>query len=468
MTALPDARPRTYAGAHLRLPDERARLRAARPACSRTRATSRADATGTTPTSSCFNTCAVRENADNKLYGNLGHLAPVRPRDPGMQIAVGGCLAQKDRGEITRRAPVGRRRLRHPQHRLAAGAARAGAGRNDEAQVEILESLEVFPSTLPTRRESAYAAWVSISVGLQQHLHVLHRAVAARHARRTAGPGDVLAEVEALVGRGRHRGHAARPERQLLRRRVRRPAGVRQAAARVRRDRRASSGSASPVAAPARLHRRRDRGDGRDAERDAAAAHAAAVRLRRGAQGDAAVVPPGDGTSASSTGCAPRCPTPPSPPTSSSASRARPRPTSSETLDVVARGAVRRRLHVPVLQAPRHAGGRPGRPGAQATSCRSATSGSSRSSDEIAWDENKRLVGRDVELLVAEGEGRKDGATHRLSGRARDNRLVHFAPDAAVARSRARRHGRGRGHLRRTAPPGRRRCCAVRTAHPRR
>ena len=47
---------------------------------------------------------------------------------------------------------------------------------------------------------------------------------------------------------------------------------------------------------------------------------------------------------------------------------------------------------------------------------------------QMAWDENKRLVGRTVELLVAEGEGRKDGATHRLSGRAPDNRLVHFTP----------------------------------------
>ena len=49
-----------------------------------------------------FNTCAVRENADNRLYGNLGHLAPVKAGRPGMQIAVGGCLAQKDRDTITR------------------------------------------------------------------------------------------------------------------------------------------------------------------------------------------------------------------------------------------------------------------------------------------------------------------------------------------------------------------------------
>jgi tRNA-2-methylthio-N6-dimethylallyladenosine synthase len=52
-----------------------------------------------------FNTCAVRENADNRLYGNLGHLAPFKASTPGMQIAVGGCLAQKDRGEVLRRAP---------------------------------------------------------------------------------------------------------------------------------------------------------------------------------------------------------------------------------------------------------------------------------------------------------------------------------------------------------------------------
>src|SRR4051812_41022217 len=52
-----------------------------------------------------FNTCAVRENADNRLYGNLGHLYPAKAANPGMQIAVGGCLAQKDRSTITAKAP---------------------------------------------------------------------------------------------------------------------------------------------------------------------------------------------------------------------------------------------------------------------------------------------------------------------------------------------------------------------------
>src|SRR3954451_16310684 len=58
-----------------------------------------------TPDLVVFNTCAVRENADNKLYGSLGHLRPTKEARDGMQIAVGGCLAQKDRGEIVRRAP---------------------------------------------------------------------------------------------------------------------------------------------------------------------------------------------------------------------------------------------------------------------------------------------------------------------------------------------------------------------------
>ena len=111
-----------------------------------------------------FNTCAVRENADNRLYGNLGHLKPFKDANPDMQIAVGGCMAQKDKGEIIRRAPwVDVVFGTHNIGSLPVLLERARV--NSEAQVEILDSLETFPSTLPTRRESAYAAWVAISVG---------------------------------------------------------------------------------------------------------------------------------------------------------------------------------------------------------------------------------------------------------------------------------------------------------------
>src|SRR3954451_8107569 len=105
-----------------------------------------------------FNTCAVRENADNRLYGNLGQLLPVKKAHPGMQIAVGGCLAQKDRGTIVARAPwVDVVFGTHNVGALPVLLERARV--EQEAQVELLEALEVFPSTLPTRRQSAYSAW---------------------------------------------------------------------------------------------------------------------------------------------------------------------------------------------------------------------------------------------------------------------------------------------------------------------
>ena len=76
--------------------------------------------------------------------------------------------------------------------------------------------------------------------------------------------------------------------------------------------------------------------------------------------------------------------------------------------------------------------------------------------EDVSWAENRRLEGRTVEVLVAQGEGRKDAATARLSGRARDNRLVHFAVPDGGCRATPRRRGRGRRHLRRAAPPRRR------------
>jgi tRNA-2-methylthio-N6-dimethylallyladenosine synthase len=147
-----------------------------------------------------FNTCAVRENADNKLYGQLGQLAPVKAGRAGMQIAVGGCLAQKDRDTITTKAPwvdvvfgthnIGSLPVLLERARIA-----------EEAQVEILESLDVFPSTLPTKRESAYAAWVSISVGCNNTC-TFCIVPSLRGKEKDRRPGEILAEIEALVAEG--------------------------------------------------------------------------------------------------------------------------------------------------------------------------------------------------------------------------------------------------------------------------
>ncbi len=147
-----------------------------------------------------FNTCAVRENADNKLYGNLGHLAPVKAKKPDLQIAVGGCMAQKDRDTIIEKAPWVD--VVFGTHNIGSLPALLDRARSQaEAQVEILESLEVFPSTLPTRRESAYAAWVSISVGCNNTC-TFCIVPSLRGKEKDRRPGEILAEIEALVAEG--------------------------------------------------------------------------------------------------------------------------------------------------------------------------------------------------------------------------------------------------------------------------
>ena len=144
-----------------------------------------------------FNTCAVRENADNRLYGNLGQLYPVKQRRPDMQIAVGGCLAQKDRAQIIERAPWVD--VVFGTHNLASLPVLLERARhNHEAQVEIVEALQTFPSDLPTRRESPYSAWVSISVGCDNRC-TFCIVPSLRGTEKDRRPGDVLAEVRSLV-----------------------------------------------------------------------------------------------------------------------------------------------------------------------------------------------------------------------------------------------------------------------------
>ena len=147
-----------------------------------------------------FNTCAVRENADNKLYGNLGQLRPLKDRHPDLQIAVGGCMAQKDRDTIVERAPWVD--VVFGTHNIGSLPALLDRARhNEEAQVEILESLETFPSTLPTRRDSAYAAWTSISVGCNNTC-TFCIVPSLRGKEKDRRPGEILAEIEALVAQG--------------------------------------------------------------------------------------------------------------------------------------------------------------------------------------------------------------------------------------------------------------------------
>nr|WP_269079453.1 tRNA (N6-isopentenyl adenosine(37)-C2)-methylthiotransferase MiaB [Corynebacterium epidermidicanis] len=147
-----------------------------------------------------FNTCAVRENADKRLYGTLGALKNDKESRPRMQIAVGGCLAQKDKDTVIQKAPwVDVVFGTHNIGSLPALLDRAA--HNNQAQVEIVDALEQFPSVLPAKRESAYAGWVSVSVGCNNTCtFCIVPSLRGKEVDRR--PGDILAEVQALVDQG--------------------------------------------------------------------------------------------------------------------------------------------------------------------------------------------------------------------------------------------------------------------------
>lgn len=147
-----------------------------------------------------FNTCAVRENADNKLYGNLSFLAPIKKLNPKMQIAVGGCLAQKDQAMIIKKAPyVDVVFGTHNVGSLPVLLERARI--EEESQIEILESLEHFPSTLPARRLSAFSSWVSVSVGCNNTC-TFCIVPTLRGIEKDRSSTDILTEVKTLVDQG--------------------------------------------------------------------------------------------------------------------------------------------------------------------------------------------------------------------------------------------------------------------------
>ena len=147
-----------------------------------------------------FNTCAVRENADNKLYGNLSFLAPRKKSDPNFQIAVGGCMAQKDKDLIIKRAPYVD--VVFGTHNIGSLPILLERARIEEhSQVEIKESLEHFPSTLPVKRDSAFSAWVSVSVGCNNTC-TFCIVPQLRGIEKDRPAVDIMNEVKALVDQG--------------------------------------------------------------------------------------------------------------------------------------------------------------------------------------------------------------------------------------------------------------------------
>ncbi|MCP3911420.1 MAG: tRNA (N6-isopentenyl adenosine(37)-C2)-methylthiotransferase MiaB [Actinomycetia bacterium] len=151
-----------------------------------------------------LNTCCIRENADNKLYGKLGHLKAQKGQRPDLEIVVAGCLAQKDRDEVRRRAPhVDVVFGTHNVGRAAELLARSRtAGPVTEIWEEaMLEEHEAFPSALPAKRDSDYAAWVTIQIGCDNSCAFC--IVPSVRGREISRPfGELVAETERLASEG--------------------------------------------------------------------------------------------------------------------------------------------------------------------------------------------------------------------------------------------------------------------------
>ena len=151
-----------------------------------------------------LNTCCIRENADNKLYGNLGQLKSVKDHRPDLQIAVAGCLAQKDRELIQRRAPwvdavFGTHNVGHAGELLRRAA-------TEGPVMEILDAAQLedesaFPSALPVRRGLAHSAWVTIQIGCDNSC-AFCIVPSVRGVEISRPFGQLVAEVEALAAAG--------------------------------------------------------------------------------------------------------------------------------------------------------------------------------------------------------------------------------------------------------------------------
>jgi tRNA-2-methylthio-N6-dimethylallyladenosine synthase len=384
---------------------------------------------GETPDLVVFNTCAVRENAADRLYGNLGHLLPTKKAHKGMQIAVGGCLAQMERQKITDRAPWVD--VVYGTHNIGALPKLLERARErQEAQVEFEETLTTFPSLLPARRQSAYSAWVSISVGCNNTC-TFCIVPSLRGKEKDRRPGDILEEIRALTDEGvievtllgqNVNSYGAEFGDKLAFSKLLHACGEIDGLERVRftsphprdftddvieamRDTPnvmpslhmpLQSGSDTVLKAMRRAYRR----DRYLAILDNVRTHIPHAAITT----DIIVGFPGETEE-----------------------------DFQSTLDVVQRArfssaftfqySIREGTPAATMpdQVPRDV--------VQDRYDRLAAL-----VEQISTEENAKQDGMIVEVLVAEGEGRKDAATHRLSGRARDNRLVHFAPHGTTPR----------------------------------
>ena len=375
-----------------------------------------------------INTCAVRENADMKLYGYLGQLREVILERPHTQIAVGGCLAQKDQGEIIKRAPwVSVVFGTHNLNALPILLERARI--EQESQIEIAEALEVFPSDLPTKRDHSYSAWVSISVGCNNTC-TFCIVPSLRGKEKDRRPGEILEEIQMLVadgvseitllGQNVNSYGAEFGDREAFSKLLRACGDIKDLE-RVRFTSPHPKEFSIDV-----LHAMRDTHNvmpslhmpmqsGSDAVLQAMRRSYRQEKYLSIIEDARQLIPNAAITTDIIVGF--------------------PGETEEdfqETLKVV---ELARFAKAYTYQYSK----RPGTPAATMENQIPQSVVTERFDrlvelgNSIAWSENKKLIDQQVEVLIADGEGKKDGETQRISGRAKDNRLVHIAkPDLKV------------------------------------
>jgi len=151
-----------------------------------------------------LNTCCIRENADNKLYGNLGHLKPWKAAKEGRQIVVSGCLAQKDRDLVAQKAKhVDVVMGTHNVHRAVEllGEAATNGPITEILEAAVVDDHTMFPSALPARRETSYNAWVTIQIGCDNNC-AFCIVPAVRGTEISRPYAEIVAEVERLSADG--------------------------------------------------------------------------------------------------------------------------------------------------------------------------------------------------------------------------------------------------------------------------
>jgi tRNA-2-methylthio-N6-dimethylallyladenosine synthase len=145
------------------------------------------------------NTCTIRENADDKLYGTLGHLKKWKGEKLNRKLLVGGCAAQKDKELVRKRAPwvdvvIGTHNLTNIVNLL-------NQSEDWGPVTEVIDEIQSLPTDAPSIRESEVSAWLTIQIGCNNSC-TFCIVPSVRGPEISRRPSDIVNEATAMVESG--------------------------------------------------------------------------------------------------------------------------------------------------------------------------------------------------------------------------------------------------------------------------